>query len=244
MQLHFLGTGGFHPNEKRHTACLLLPEIGLMLDAGTSTFRVPAQLQTSTLDIFLTHAHLDHISGLTYLLPPMYDGRIETCRVFANDATIAAVRTHLFAQPVFPIEPAFEYVELTDEIPVGGDGVLTTTRLKHPGGSIGYRVDWPDKSLAYITDTVADGSYADFIDGVDVLIHECYFPDDRAKLAVQTGHSHTTPVVELARDRNVGRLFLVHIDPLNLEDDPIGLDAARAIFPATELAHDGLVIEL
>src|SRR6218665_3346441 len=30
-----LGTGGFHPNEARHTAGILLPGSGVLLDAGT-----------------------------------------------------------------------------------------------------------------------------------------------------------------------------------------------------------------
>ena len=27
MRLQLLGTGGYHPNERRHTACLLVPEL-------------------------------------------------------------------------------------------------------------------------------------------------------------------------------------------------------------------------
>ena len=46
MKLVLLGTGGYHPNQLRHTACVMLPEIGLIFDAGTSFFRVPEYLQT------------------------------------------------------------------------------------------------------------------------------------------------------------------------------------------------------
>ena len=126
---------------------------------------------------------------------------------------------------------------------VGDKGRLTHVPLKHPGGSVGYRIDWPDRSLAYITDTVTDGSYTEFLQGVDVLIHECYFPDDMADWAEKTGHSHTTPVAELAREVNAKRLLLVHIDPLRPDDDPIGIETARAIFPNTEVAEDQLIIE-
>jgi len=38
-------------------------------------------------------------------------------------------------------------------------------------------------------------------------------------------------------------LILVHVDPLSPDEDPIGLPTAHAIFPATELAHDGMTIE-
>ena len=67
MKLVLLGTTGYHPSDRRQTPCLLLPECGVMLDAGTATYRAADYLQTSELDIFLTHAHLDHIIGLTYL---------------------------------------------------------------------------------------------------------------------------------------------------------------------------------
>ena len=55
MRLIFLGTGGYHPSERRHTASVLLPDIGVALDAGTGFFRVQGRLNTPTLDVFLTH---------------------------------------------------------------------------------------------------------------------------------------------------------------------------------------------
>ena len=68
MKLILLGTGGYFPTSRRHTACLMLPEVGVVLDAGSGMCRIGRHLQTEQLDIFLSHAHLDHISGLTYLV--------------------------------------------------------------------------------------------------------------------------------------------------------------------------------
>jgi ribonuclease BN (tRNA processing enzyme) len=101
VKIILLGTGGYHPSEQRHTACLLVPEWGLMFDAGTATFRVAPRLATRELDIFLTHAHLDHIVGLTYLLAPLVLKEVDAVRVHAAPAVLEAVRTHLFADPVF-----------------------------------------------------------------------------------------------------------------------------------------------
>jgi len=41
----------------------------------------------------------------------------------------------------------------------------------------------------------------------------------------------------------VGRLVLVHLNPLATGDDPIGLGVARAIFPATTLGEDRMELE-
>ncbi|MEQ9410770.1 MAG: MBL fold metallo-hydrolase [Fuerstiella sp.] len=246
MRVIFLGTGGYHPNERRHTACVLLPDHGVALDAGTGFFRVQQHLKTNTLDVFLTHAHLDHICGLTFFLVPVLKGDVSEVRIHGTKATLNAVRQHLFAQELFPIEPPFQWHELSPEqdtvLPDGGR--LSWTSLQHPGGSIGYRIDWPDRSLAYVTDTTAPGNYLDFIRDVDVLIHECYFPDDMQDWAQKTGHSSATAVAELARQSGAKRLYLVHADPQHPEDDPIGLKAIQAIFPQAELAEDLQQIEV
>lgn len=246
MRVEFLGTGGYHPNERRHTACVMLPEAGLLFDAGTAIFRVPPRLKSAELDVFLSHAHLDHVAGLTFLLVPLLSGRLKRVRVHGTSATLTAVQEHLFAALMFPVRPDYEYVELTDRVDLAFEGVLTHTPLEHPGGSTGFRIDWPDRSLAYITDTTvgAGGGYVDFVRGVDLLIHECNFTDQMWDWAVKTGHSHTTPVAELAREAGVGRLILMHIDPAHPEDDPIGLDVARAVFPKTTVAEDEDVIHI
>src|SRR5690606_22236071 len=117
--------------------------------------------------------------------------------------------------PVFPLMPAFEFVELGAPVRVGQGGTIRFQPLpSHPGGSHAFRIDWPASAerpataFAYVTDTVVDGTYTDFIRGVDLLIHECYFPDTLAEWGPKTGHSHTTPVARLARDADVGRLVL------------------------------------
>ena len=48
---------------------------------------------------------------------------------------------------------------------------------------------------------------------------------------------------KIARAAKVGHLMLVHINPLATAADPVGLPAARAIFPRTDLGHDRLVVE-
>lgn len=244
MRLQFLGTGGFHPNERRQTAGLLLPELGVMFDAGSSLFRVPSRLESQELDLFLTHAHLDHIMGLTILLVPLMKGEIARCRVHAEPHVIDAVKQHLFAESIFPVLPPFEFVPLADQIVVAnGRAIVTHCPLTHPGGSRGFKIEVGGKSLAYITDTVADGSYREFVRGVDLLIHECNFPDELSQWCEPTGHSHTSAVARLAKEAGVGRLYLTHIDPQLPDDDPIGLATARAIFPETTLAEDLMEIE-
>jgi ribonuclease Z len=244
MKLLLLGTTGYHPNEARHTACLMLPEMGVVLDAGTAMFRVREHLQTDSLDIFLTHAHLDHVIGLTYLFDVLHQKQIKRATVHGEAAKLAAIQRHLFATELFPVMPPIDWRPLDGPAELRG-GRLSYFPLAHPGGAVGYRIDWPDRSLAYVTDTTAkpDSDYLGHIAGVDLLVHECYFTDEWGEWAEKTGHSRLTPVVQLAAKAEVGRLVLVHMNPLETGREPLPLAAARAIFPKTEIGSDGDAIE-
>ena len=94
MKLLLLGTSGYHPCERRQTACLMLPEAGIVLDAGTGFFRVREHLATPTLDILITHAHLDHVAGLTYLLDTVAQRPLKRVTVHGAAGKLAAIREH------------------------------------------------------------------------------------------------------------------------------------------------------
>jgi ribonuclease BN (tRNA processing enzyme) len=244
MKLVLLGTGGYYPTSKRHTACLMLPSAGIVLDAGSGMCRLGEFLQTDRLDIFISHAHLDHVLGLTYLINTVPPDVIRNTTVHGDATKLAAIRDHLFNQSIFPIEPAFHFAPLSENSTLP-DCSMSHFGLVHPGGSIGYRFDWPDRSLAYITDTTADISadYVDKIRGVDMLVHECNFADNDRDLPAITGHSWLLPVAEVAAAAGVGRLLLVHIGPQNADDEAFDLPSARRIFRNTELGTDGDEIE-
>jgi ribonuclease BN (tRNA processing enzyme) len=260
MTLLLLGTAGYHPSERRQTACLMLPEAGIVLDAGTGFFRVREHLQTPTLDILLTHAHLDHVVGLTYLLSTVWQRKLERITVHGDAAKLAAIREHLLSEALFPAPLPCDWKPLAAGPTQIAGASVTSFPLVHPGGTVGYRLDWPaglrnategvpysaGRSLAYVTDTTAasDAAYVEAIRGVDLLVHECNFRDSEQDWAVKTGHSCTSAVASVAKAAGVKRLVLVHFNPLETSDDPVDLAAARKIFPATELGCDGMEIEI
>jgi ribonuclease BN (tRNA processing enzyme) len=245
MRLVLLGTTGYHPNDRRHTACMMVPQAGVVLDAGTAMFRVRDYLSTPTLDIFLTHVHLDHVFGLSFLFDVLHERQVERVRVHAEESKLAAIQEHLFAPELFPARVPAEFTALKTRVKLPDGGVVTNFPLNHPGGALGYRLDWPARSLAYVTDTTAaaDADYVEHVRGVDVLIHECYFTDEHQEWAEKTGHSCVTPVLELAKAARVGRLVLVHMNPLVLDDGEYDITAMRAVFPATEIGQDRMSID-
>lgn len=245
MKLMFLGTAGYHPSDRRHTSCLFLPELGIAFDAGTGFFRVRDHLRTATLDIYLTHAHLDHCIGLTFLYNVL-EGDLVEAAVHGTADKLASIREHLFHPDLFPAIPPISWQPLDGPLTLPDGGRLRYWPQAHPGGSLGYRVDWPGRSFALVTDTRAapNASYLENIRGVDLLIHECNFRDDQADLAKLTGHSCETAVAELARQAGVGRLVLTHIDPIANEASFPDVERLRGVFRETTLAHDLLELDL
>jgi ribonuclease Z len=230
MEVHFLGTTGYHPNDQRHTMCVMIPELGIVFDAGTGFFRARDLLATEELNILLSHAHLDHLIGLSFLFDVLY--RKETrANLFAMADKIEGIEKHLFHPTLFPVRPPFtaQAIEgisqptptkpmIGGQFTISGGVMVRWFPVEHPGGAIGFRLLLPNgKSIAYVTDTTAalDASYVSEIHDVDLLIHECYFDDGVEEHARLTGHSCLTPVLQVARKSRAKQTVLVHLNPLS-----------------------------
>ena len=230
----------------------MIPELGVILDAGTGIYRSRDLLaDTRVLRILLSHAHLDHCLGLTFLFDILHERSVERVEVYAAVDKLEAIRTHLFARDLFPVMPEMQLKPIEEAaatLAMAESGKLKIHHfpLLHPGGSLGFRLEHNGSSMAYVTDTTAtaDAAYIEQIRGVDVLVHECYFPDGHEQRAELTGHSCLTPVCQLAAAANVQRLYLVHINPLDPAGEQLDLDAARRIFPATCVAEDYMTVDI
>jgi ribonuclease BN (tRNA processing enzyme) len=141
---------------------------------------------------------------------------------------------------LFPARPPCDFRPLTGPVSLINGGTLSYFPVEHPGGAVGFRLDWPGHSLAYVTDTTASShaSYVQAVAGVDLLVHECNFGDTDAELAARWGHSSLSAVASLAAAAGVGELVLVHVNPLDPEIAGVDLEAARRIFFSMSVGQD------
>ena len=171
-----------------------------------------------SLTILLSHAHLDHVVGLTFLLDALAVTQLERVLLIGEEEKLDAVRRHLYDPLLFPVEPSMEFQSLPDrsgEMSINGANV-SWFPLEHPGGSIGFRIEHDDRRLSYVTDTVArpDADYLSIIEDSDLLLHECYFNDDLSEFAQETGHSWLSAVEDVVERTRARRTALIHINPL------------------------------
>jgi ribonuclease BN (tRNA processing enzyme) len=260
MKLIMLGTGGFVPTDEAQTACYFLPEHNILLDGGTGLYRLSRYMQSaSPLGVYLSHTHGDHTSGLNYLFGSYFkklaaESQLPVDETYINllmkqaNELLDSTRIHVTAKMLPALKSQFPYQrnwQLLDGCePLPGGGTLTHFAFDPTREEIGFRLDWPGYSLAYVTDTIAkpDATYVDKIAGVDLLLHDCNLPDAKAHIEKTINHSSTSAVAQVAAKAGVKRLILVHFNPMGWPVD-VDLPAACKIFPATELGRDGMEVE-
>ena len=230
----------------------------LIFDAGSGIASLGQKLMTDgvkDLDLFFSHCHFDHIFGLPFL-KPLYNEAV-TARIYAghfqDDMTCRQMVEQFMGPPYFPLTPKFfrAAIDFRDFRPPDavhpGRGILVSTiRLNHPNGAVGYRVDYRGKSVCYVTDTEhtpgrTDGDLVDVIGGADILIYDCTYTDAEYDACAGYGHSTWQEGVRLCEAAGVGRLVIFHHSPGR---DDAGLRAieaeAQARFPGAVVARTGL----
>jgi ribonuclease BN (tRNA processing enzyme) len=142
------------------------------------------------------------------------------------------------------------FTDLDGPITLGGIRVRHTLG-NHPQGVAVFRLDGPDRSIVIATDHEAGNSEADaritaLADGADVLIHDAqYTPEEARTTRKGWGHSSYEAAVRVAQDVGVAHLVLTSHDPDRADTEIDSLRAmARAMFPKTDAAYEGMRIPL
>lgn len=272
MSVRFWGVRGSAPcsgpetiHYGGHTSCVEVRcgESILVFDAGSGMRLLGQELQRDgkigSIDLFLSHGHVDHMIGLPFFAPLLQSG--DRLGIWGGNfqeigGVKAAVAT-LMSFPLFPIELdmlsgtlVFNDFRAGDTLEPHPSVRLRTAPLQHPGGSIGYRLEYAGRSLAYLTDSeIGDGpperGILRLAEAADLVIIDATYTDAELPAHHGWGHSSWQQGVHLATTAGAKRLCLFHHDP---DHDDRHMDeiaaAAEATRPGTIVAREGLRIDL
>src|SRR3954465_11590565 len=250
LRVQFWGTRGSIPTPGRNTVryggntpCVeLRTEEGwlIILDAGTGIRDLGRSLLENERggqiagDIFLTHAHWDHIQGIPFFAPLFKKGnRFTIWGSKSLQTSIDRVVRDQMSPVVFPVsfeelQARIDFQELAEERRKGNGYEVAAIGVRHPGGALGYRfttgnVDGP--ALVYVSDNElsSEARYDDsphwreklvsFVRGASVLVHDSTYTAGEYRSFVGWGHSTHEQAVELALEAGVERLVLFHQRP-------------------------------
>ncbi|MGZ4901315.1 MAG: MBL fold metallo-hydrolase [Halobacteriota archaeon] len=231
MNIVLLGTGVAIPQLEKAQSGILVKTPGelMLFDCGAGVLGRIVQSGYDFLKIqtvFFTHHHLDHNADFLVLLKAqklVHDDRgsaMPQVTVYGPKGTDEHTIRLLELYDYLSVQ--VKVVELTDgSIARVGSAVATARASKHGIPSLAYRLQTPTSVLVYSGDTEPTGVVRDLCHGhVDVLIHECSFPDSIAPIT-----NHTTParLRDLVGDLNVDRIVLTHLYPhtVGFEDEMI-----------------------
>jgi phosphoribosyl 1,2-cyclic phosphodiesterase len=254
--LRFWGTRGSIPSPGLATAryggntpCVeLRTEEGWLVirDAGTGIRELGRSLMARTNgdgvagDIFLTHAHWDHIQGIPFFAPLFHKGNHFTIWGSRSlQTSIDRVVRDQMSPVVFPVsfeelQARIDFQELSEERRAGSGYEVAAMAVRHPGGALGYRFTERNAEaggLVYVSDNELSAAarydtprgwrskFVDFVRDADVLIHDSMYRADEYRQFVGWGHSTYEDAVELALEAGVSRLVLFHHHPERTDDE-------------------------
>ncbi|MEW6053049.1 MAG: 3',5'-cyclic-nucleotide phosphodiesterase [Nitrospirota bacterium] len=199
MRIRVIGCSG--AEFPGHNAPSFVLDDEIVFDAGSITDVLDKKAQFRIKNIFITHAHLDHIKSIPFLADNVIVGRKKNrINILSIAQVIRTIKRHLFNSSVWPdftIIPNPEHAIMNLITLKAGLTLrinrysVTPYRVKHPVPAVGYLVeDDRNKRFFYTGDTGPTPQTWKNIGRrrLNCLIIDVSFPDAMRGMAVKTGH--------------------------------------------------------
>lgn len=256
MKLQILGCAGGIGGREKLTTCFLLDD-DILLDAGTGLATLELEQLLAIDHVFITHCHLDHVSGLALLLDAVVGKRSSPVIVHATEQVIATLKTHLFNWLLWPDfaaipdaeNPVLRWEAMATEATIDLNGrLISASAVDHTVDAVAYWVRTNSAGFLFSGDMAATPAlWARYCNEklLTTVVVDCSFPDAEADLARLSRHFCPQALVADIRAMPYAAQFLItHLKPGQEEDIMQELHAhdARRLFTALKRG-DVLVFE-
>lgn len=219
----------------------------MILDAGTGIRALGHELEREAdgsplhVELFVTHAHWDHVQGLPFFAPLYLEGaRVAISSPARLTTSVEQVLDTMMSPTMFPVTRAALRARLSfprvgeEPVEAAGGALVRALPALHPDGAVGFRVDAggdSTESIVYFPDNEVRTSHGrlnpaewrkrflEFAGGASVLIHDAMYSDSEYVHRVGWGHSTVRDAVELAAEAAVQKVLLFHHAPDRTDND-------------------------
>lgn len=222
-----LGTGSALPNPRRVATShlLVIGELQIMVDCGPGSIHRLAEAGFSPRNlgaVLITHLHADHCSDLaSIVLAAFLQGREEPLPILGPSGLRR--HTQILFEDMFSYIPQLlqAYNRRFDirvaEMDDGDSEVMNTIRITagrviHGAiPALAFRLDSPSGSVVFSGDTAPCDRLVELSQDVDVLVHECPYPDSNGPNPAHTIPNQLGPLAARARAK---ALVMNHFFPM------------------------------
>ncbi|MGD0918212.1 MAG: 3',5'-cyclic-nucleotide phosphodiesterase [Thermodesulfobacteriota bacterium] len=194
MKIKVLGCSGaeFPGN---NLSCFLV-DGRILFDAGSITNVLNEKSQLKIENIFITHAHLDHVKGIPFLADNIaIRNKRHKVNVFSISPIINRIKKNLLNSLVWPdfaLKGTLKLIELKTGQPIKiGQYTISPVRVNHSVPAVGYLVENKKKRCFFYTgDTGPSAETWKNLERKEIhcLIIEVTFPNRMEETALKTGH--------------------------------------------------------
>lgn len=250
MKIRFLGTSGWFDSEAGETPCTFIDaqEAYIVLDAGNAIRKIDRHIEgEKPIYVFLSHFHLDHISGLHMLMKFKFDQGITIIGQPGTKEILEQILRSPFTAPLEMVRG--QYPVRVEEVSEGKNAIgrfdVDALPLLHRDTCFGYSFLLEGKRISYCTDTGICDNLAALAKDADLLITECSWKQRNQSPAWP--HLAPEDAASVASRARAKLLALVHFDSQGYPTIDERMEAgsrAKAIFSNTMVAYDDLEIEI
>lgn len=247
MNITLLGTGvGIPQNERVQSGLIVNSANGpVLFDCGSGVLQRIYQSpykHTSIENVFLSHLHLDHCADFLSLVKANWLCDVTRINLWGPVGTLKWWNDLLCAYSYMQNKIDIHINELSSGQTVKLDGLeIVCITTVHALPSLGFLISLSGRTMLYTGDTEPVEDIARASDGIDLLIHECSFPDTFEV------DNHTTPkrLAEMLRGITIGKVILTHLYPQTqgFEAEMVSV-IANACQCQVEIGHDLQEIEV
>ena len=227
-QIKVLGCAGGIGKQNDHvlrTTSFLIDD-DILIDAGTGVAELSIEALCKINHIFITHAHLDHIASIPFLLDTVMGMREGCVTLYALEATINTLKEHIFNWQIWPdfsvipnaLNPLLRYecISIGQVTNLNGRHI-TAIPANHVVPAVGYHVCCNHVNFVFSGDSTECDHFWQAVNNIASLqylvIESAFCNQDLALAELSKHYCPSMLLANLAKLKHNPALYITHLKP-------------------------------